>query len=291
MEFNKLSEIFRSPDVQRAIDKLIELATRFGLSLTSVDFLRDALFGYVESYLDGATCSNPECFTRLGHAKDIPDFTYCNACGKKVGVIKITPLRMYLAIANNADLFEILPDKIKANPEKLNLVKRFGNTVLKFYDAITIDMIMEPLLAWMKDKRPDLYYTLAFYPTLPKYVQLLYELEMDRLEREELISLARELGLEANPNPKELKDVIIEGLELALDRRSEYYILSGKEFVKRVDTEEEAIEWIEKNRGKYPSLSYIKNIGASGYALKTFSWQVETLKAKMRQILVDVLTS
>jgi len=107
MEFNNLSKIFRTPDVQRAVDKLIELATRFGLSLTSVDFLRDALFGYVEAYLDGGTCSH--CFTRLGNAKDVPDFTYCNACGKKTSVIKITPLRMYLAIANNADLFEVLP--------------------------------------------------------------------------------------------------------------------------------------------------------------------------------------
>jgi len=150
-------------------------------------------------------------------------------------------------------------------------------------------MMMEPLLAWMKDKRPDLYYTIAFYPTLPKWVQILYELEMDRLDSKEIKSMAKEFGL--NPDVKELKDVIIDGLELALDRRSEYYILSGNKFVKRADTEEEAKEWIEKNRNRYPSLRYIKNIGASGYALKTFSWQIETLKAKMRKILVDVLTT
>jgi len=161
--------------------------------------------------------------------------------------------------------------------------------VLKFYDAITIDMMMEPLLAWMKDKRPDLYYTIAFYPTLPKWVQILYELEMDRLGNKEIESIAKELGL--NPNVNELKDVIIDGLELALDRRSEYYIVSGKEFVKRVDTEEEANEWIRANEDKYPSLTYVKNTGASTYALKAFLGMVDDLKNKMRKILTEVIAS
>jgi len=104
----------------------------------------------------------------------------------------------------------------------------------------------------MRDVRPDLYYTIAFYPALPEYVQLLYEIEMDRIGNEKLSELASELGL--NPSKKELKEVIVDGLELTLKRRVE----RGEE-------------------------------GVSTYALKTFSWQVEMLKAKLRSILVDFL--
>lgn len=230
------------------------------------------------------------CFARIGNAKDVPDFTYCPECNEKVGVIKVTPLRMYLAIANNADLFEVIPDRIKANPEVLEPVKRFGNIALRFYDAVTIEMIFEPLIAWLKDKRPDLYYTLAFYPTMPKYVQLLYELEMDKLGKDDLKKLGEELGLEHNPKPEELKDVVIQGLELALDRRSEYYILSDSNFIKRVNTEEEAREWIRENISKYPSLSYIKVKGASTYALKQFAIMLDNLKNKLRRVLAEAVS-
>jgi len=249
MDLDKLTNIFRNANAQRAIDKMIYIATSLGLSLTSIDFLRNMLFGYIEGYLNGATC--PKCFERLGDAREVPDFTICEYCGNKVGVIKITPLRLYLTIANQEDLFRVIPDKIKI-PDKLGIVKKFGSVILKFYDALTIDLIFEPLLEWMRNVRPDLYYTLAFYPKLPEPVQMLYEIDFV-LKDEDVLKLGEEFGISGDPKTvrKLLKDGIIEGMELAIEKRA--------------------------REGKEP-VSY--------FAIKTFAWQIDMLKAKMREVLV-----
>lgn len=284
---NNLNRIFRSPNAQRAIDRIIDTAVKLGLNLTAIDFIRDMLFGYIEGYLNGAVC--PICYSRLGHAKDIPDYTYCPHCEKKIGVIKITPLRVYLAIANNADLFRLIPDQIKVNPNVIKPLKRFKNTILRLYDAITVDTFSEPLIAWIKDNRPDLYYTIAFYPLTPKYIQALHELEMDRMSDTELQELREELGLK-DADKDTLKKVIIEGLEMALDRRSEYHIVSGNRFVRVVGSEEEAKRFIEENKDSYPGLTYIKVTGVSTYALKTFITMIDDLKNKLRDELVRQLS-
>lgn len=306
MELNRLYEMFRAPDVDGAVNKIVEIATQLGFSVTSIDFLRDFLFGYVETYLSGATCSNPECFAYLGHAKDIPNAMYCPECDQKIGPIKVTPLRMYLAIQNDADLFELIPGKIKADPANLKVVRRFGSAVLKFYDNVTLSMMMEPLLAWMKDTRPDLYYTVAFFPAGAKeerdgelidYIDLLYLIEMDDLKAKDLDHIIDLLGLKPfkknkkEENKKMIRDVISKGLDTALDKRSEYYVLAGREFVTRVETELEAQNWIMSHKDEYGELHYIKNIGASGYALKAFMKMIENLKNNMRDIIAEEVAS
>jgi len=281
-----LDRIFRSPNAENAVKKLTDLALGLGLNLATVDFLRNFLFGYIEGYLNGATCNS--CFTVLGSAKDVPDITYCHRCGKKVGTIKITPLRLYLAIANKADLFDVIPDRVKVNPRLIGPIKRFGPIVLKFYDSVSIDMIFEPLVAWLKEKRPDLYYTLAFYPRIPEWVQILYELETDRMDDDRLERIKKDLDLE-DADRETLKQIIIKGLEKALDRRSEYYIVSEDKFIACVKSEEEAKKFIQENADRYPSLSYIKVTGVSTYALKQFAHMLDSFKSRLREVIAREL--
>jgi len=237
---------------------MIQIATNLGLSMTSIDFLRNMLFGDIEAYLNGGTC--PKCLRRLGDAREIPDFTICGYCGQRIGVIKIDPLRLYLAIANNADLFKVIPDKIKV-PDKFGIIKRFGDVILKFYDAVTIDMIFDPLMEWMKQARPDLYYTLVFYPKLPEPVQDLYSLDFRWLSEKDIVNIARKYGLDSNiPN---LKSVLKEALLLGLEKKAE--------------------EKFEKWR-KNP-----ENVSFEG--VKTFAWQIEMFKAKMRDVLERYIRS
>ncbi|MDD3493393.1 MAG: hypothetical protein PHZ19_07870 [Candidatus Thermoplasmatota archaeon] len=254
----------------------------YGISLASAGFLRDALFGYIELYLNGATC--PKCFERMGDAKEIPNFTICGACGEKVAPIKVTPIRLYLTIANDADLFDLFPDKIKANPHQLSLVSRFGPSVLSVYDQIDLDMMLEPLLAWFRIKRPDLYYTIAFYPLAPEWVQMLYDIEMNDMTPEAKKEICEEIGLE---DCSQLYDVIISSLEKKVEERSEYYVMNGKSYVTKFDTKEEADRFVRENRDKYPQGEVVKMLGVSTRALKTFSRQVESLKNNMRLVLEE----
>jgi len=258
MELDKLVNIFKNANAQRAIDKMVQIATNLGLSMTTIDFLRNMLFGYIEGYLNGATC--PICLNVLGDARNVPDFTICKYCNRKVGVIKVSPLRLYLAIANNADLFKVIPDKIKV-PDRFGIVKRFGNVVLKFYDAITIDMIFDPLMEWMKQARPDLYYTLVFYPKLPEPVQDLYSLDFRWLNEKDIANMASKYGVNSDlPN---LKDVLREGLLLGLERKAE--------------------EKFERWRKNPESVSF--------EGVKTFAWQIQVLKAKMGDVLERYIKS
>ena len=254
MDLNRLVEIFKNANAQKAIDQMVNIAVRLGLSTTTIDFLRDMLFGYIETYLNGATC--PNCFTYLGDAREVPDFTICLSCGRRIGTIKINPLRLYLAIANNEDLFRIIPDKIKV-PDKLGIVKRFGSVVLKFYDAVTMDLIFEPLMEWMKAKRPDLYYTIALYPILAEPIQELYQLDFGYFGDEDIKRVAQKYGLPTDVNSNELRktlrEVLIEGLELAFERK------------------------LEKWKQNPESVSF--------QGIKTFYHQIHVLKAKMGDIL------
>jgi len=255
VDVSNLVNIFKSANAERAINKMIEIATRLGLSLTSIDFMRNMLFGYLEGYLNGATC--PNCFEVLGLAKEVPDKTICGYCGKKVNVIKITPLRMYLTLANNADIFKIVPDKVKM-PDTLGIVKRFGETILKFYDAVTLDMILDPLLAWMKEKRPDLYYTIVFFPDygIPEPVQDLYSLDFRILNGRDIQNMCKKYGLN-KCDPTILREVLLEGLELAFEKK------------------------IQKFKEDPTSVSF--------QGVKIFASQVEDLKGNFRKVLEQYL--
>jgi len=58
---------------------------------------------------------------------------------------------VYNAIKENKDLWERLPNSIRNGGVKI--AKRFRGPFKKFYDSITVDVI----LMWLKTDRPDLY--------------------------------------------------------------------------------------------------------------------------------------
>jgi len=252
VDVSNLVNIFKNANAERAVQKMIQIAQQIGLNLASLDFLRNLLFGYVEGYLNGATC--PNCFNVLGNAKEIPDFTICGYCGMEIHPIKITPLRMYLTLANEADIFKVLPDKVKV-PDKLGIVKRFGGLVLRLYDSITLDLILEPLLSWMKDKRPDLFYTIVFFPDygLPEPVQDLYALDFKNLDDQDIQEICKKYNL-PKTDRKFLREVLLKGLERAFEQK------------------------VQKFKENPSSVSF--------RGVKIFAEQIEDLKMNFRQILV-----
>jgi len=269
-----------------AVDGLWKTATEAGLSMGRAGILRGVLFGYVETYLNGATCGL--CFANLGDARNFGNFTLCPYCGKKAPVVKISPIRFYLSIANNADFFDVVPEKIRANQKMLSGLGRYSEGVMEFYDSVDLSEIMVPLLAWMKDRRPDLFYTLAFYPTVPDYIQILYDLRFDNLDKDAQDLIAADLGLESR---KDIEGVLIKAMDLAIERRSIYLIMSDGEYLTKTDSKEEAEAYIKEREEKEGNrkLKYIKMSGVNSYALKVFYRQVEELKNKMRYVLMDAL--
>ncbi|HDN73753.1 MAG TPA: hypothetical protein ENG16_01845 [Archaeoglobus sp.] len=199
-------------DFKSASSKLIEKLTSLGFKLLEVEFARDFLFGWIKGYLNGSTCSN--CYSYLGDAKEVPDYTICHNCGKEVHTIKIEPLRVRLAMANGVDLFDIIPAKIKKEP--ISWVNpNIKPAVINALDEITPDMILEPFLSWLHDNRPDILYTVLLHPfrssAMPYYIYILYDLQFDRLTEAEIERIAENLGV--YPSKSVIMNVIKEGLK------------------------------------------------------------------------------
>ena len=249
---SRLVQMFRNPQPQRAIDKIVSSFIDIGLSKLKIDFIRDVAFGWVEEYLNGAVC--PKCHGYLGKASEVPDFTFCTNCGEKISPIKVTPLRLYLALANDADIFEIVPDDIKQEPTML-LKGSIGKSALRVYDDLSIEVILEPLLSWLKDNRPDLYYTVLTFPQVPEGIQILYELKMDRMSEDDIMNLAKRLGIDKeieNMSYEQKRDIMIKVITDAFDYK-------------------------------------IDEDGISTLGVKKFVTMVETIKFKSREILVKVV--
>jgi len=267
---------------KEALGKLTETAKKAGMNMATAGILRGALFGYIEGYLNGATCS--KCFTRVGDAKDFPNFMVCPVCGQKATVVKITPLRFYLSIANDADFFEVIPNQIKMNQNMLPMIGKYSKGVMDFYDAIELSAIMEPLLAWMKEKRPDLYYTLAFYPSAPDYIQMLYDLRFSNLTNDEKDEMAKELGLKSR---NDIERVILQAMDEAIENRSIYLVLSQGKYLTKTNSVAEAEDFMRQTAEEHSNMKYTKLPGVNTYALKVFNRQVESMKNKMRYVLMD----
>lgn len=282
-----LAEMFRNA-TEGAESRLWDLAMDVGVSVTTSTFLSDILMGYVLSYLNGATCG--KCFTRIGDACDVNDVTICPVCGEEVGVIKITPLRFWLTLNNHVDLFSIIPDKIKSNTNQMAFLKPYADKVLDFYDRVATEDMMEMIVHWLREKRPDLYYTIALFdhPLTTISTQAIYEIDMGNFEQLKSIkeSIEDYMGNETSldpDDPQSFKKWLIEGMERGLDSRVRFYVMEGSEIIATVHTEEEAKSYLKGDR------RYFKREGINGYALKEFYNQIDLLKLKMRTVVEEYL--
>ncbi len=155
------------------INKLVSIIKEYGINEIEARIITSAFLGWVESYLNGATC--PECFKLITpDARDLfpvmKGSVKCPHCGKDVTPIMITPLKLKLAIANHASVFNTVPDEIKLNLPKtvVDRMKNIGSRFNKLMDKISPTDLYSPILSWMSSCRPDLYYTILFYDTESK---------------------------------------------------------------------------------------------------------------------------
>lgn len=231
------------PNKERALRKIISSFLSIGLSRIKIELIKNIIFGWLEEYLDGATC--PKCFTNLGHAKDVPEFTICTSCNNAISPIKITPIRLYLSLANDADIFSILPDKIKSETKEVvrkSIGKHYSSAIISVYDGLSIEVIIESILAWMKENRPDLYYTIVFFPKIPEYIQILYEIKMNRIKAEDIEALEKKIeiyddvkNLDIDKQKEVLIKVITESLDYAIEEMGGISTIGLKKFVRMIE--------------------------------------------------------
>lgn len=289
-----LASLFRNPSIKAATDKILNTAISTGIGFAASTGLREFLFGFILSYLNGATC--PRCLTRLGHAKDVPDFTICNACGKTCGkdspVITVNPLRFKLMIDNNADLFRIIPEEIMMPDQGSSIINQYGPQLLEFYDRVPTELYFEPLVAWIRDTRPDLYYTIALYdnPYMPYFTQVLFEIEMNRFTEQRKREVIKEVGLKEDMSDKQIYDAVVKGMENNIDARVLYYVMNGRDIITKFSDEKEAKQYVKNHKKEfYGNLDYFRREGINGYALKTFFHQIDTLKNGLRELVAKEL--
>jgi len=231
---NSLNNL-RNISLEESLKKLTNRLIEFGFKSMEVEFASRIFFGWMSAYINGAVC--PSCFVYLGEAKRVPDVTFCTTCNQKISPIKITPLRVYLAIANKADIFATVPDSIKLQP--LSWIDReLSDVIVAAYDSITADMVVEPLIAWLRHERPDILYTILLYPRVPRYIYVLYDLLMDRMSTEEMERVAEEIGLDGSSR---LRERLIETIKMGF----ESYIQETVDRISRVVMDEMSQEELE----------------------------------------------
>jgi len=283
-----LANIFRNPSVKQATDKIMDTIADASVSFATSTFLRDFLLGYVLSYLNSGVC--PSCLQKIGEATEVDYFQRCPLCGAVCDqdnpIIMVDPLRMKLAIDNNANLFEIFPEHIKMPDQAEGIIDQHGPLILDLWDRVPTELFFEPLVAWIQDKRPDLYYTIALYdnPNTPYFAQVLFEIEMKKLPEDRKQEFCQEVGLDENMDNEQLHGVIVEGMEKNLESRVRYYVMNGTEIVEKFKSEEEAKEYVKSNGS---NLDYFRMEGVNGYALKTFFHQIDTLKNGLRDMIAQ----
>jgi len=267
MDLRQIVESLGKTDLNKALSRIRQMLMAAGARMLEVDLISGVFFGWIETWLNGAHC--PKCGFYLGDAREVPRWTRCKNCGKKIQPFKITPIKLLLAIRNNYNIFKGIPRNIKERiPDKIkgSLRSPFGRAVYKVYKELTLDMYFDPLLAWLRNVRPDLYYTIVFYPKVPEYVQTLYEIDFKIIEAAKLRELCEKLGL-PKCNEEMLREVIVEAMdELVAEKKA---------------TLEKVLEAIEK--GEMPKLE----VEVQG--LKWFATQVEELKVKGEEILETLI--
>ena len=269
MNFDKITS-FLSPNVDGTIKKIQEILISVGVNITESSLIGDLFFGWIEGYLNSAIC--PVCYSYLGDARNIPDYTICMNCKNRIQTFKITPVRTYLAIANNAELFKLTPDEVKkAISSRVKGVLRgpFGGAILRAYDKLSLELYAEPLMAWLKRVRPDIFYTIVFYPKVPKYVQTLYEIDFNRITEEELHKVCSELGVSVCR-----ADVVRDTITFALDSVIEDEKTKLAEILDKVQSGENAD---------------MDKMLISLRGIKYFYTQIEDIKEKGREILVQLV--
>jgi len=154
------------------VGKLVEVVKQYGINEFEARVISSAFLGWVESYLNGATC--PKClslmtpdareiFPQINPAWDM----VCPVCGEVIKPILITPYRLTLTIMNHASIFDTVPDNVKLSlPEKVTEgLKKHWERVSKIMERVKPDDLYVPILSWMREERPDLYFTILFFNT------------------------------------------------------------------------------------------------------------------------------
>jgi len=255
---------------QAAFNKLIEILKKIGLSVVDTSFAADVMFGWLEQYINAAVC--PECLRYLGDYREVPDYTICTNCKSKIRPIKIMPHRVYLCIANNANLFDFIPNNFKVSLSgkvKKVLDSGFGKKLLEVYDTITLDIFFPPLMNWLKRHRPDIYFTIVFYPRVPKWVQTIYDIDTGKIKDEDLIEVCQELGL-SYCDKALVREVIVQSLDELFEE--EYNKLLKK--LDKVGSSEK---------------TDFDDVLISLKGIKYFATQVEDLKLRGRDILEQLV--
>lgn len=306
--------------VNDAMEHVVDIIVNAGADFISRDhaaFARDVFFEWLRTHLNSATC--PECFAYLG-TQQVPDYTRCSNCGKKIRTIKVTPLKIYLTLKNNADIFNTVPDEIK-NHSPVNKLGRNKGLALKIYDSLSLSNIEKPFLVWLKSVRPDLYFTIFMYPLTSDYLYTLNDLVFDK-ESDAVKTAMEKFECESR---EELKEKLTRMFELYLTDVEEfandlqkygepkysawptltmYNLMNGKRNKEEVNKMAEQlkidynkeIELIRSEKGaeyaKNVSMAHliIKKLAREGVTLegvKTFISQIDSVRIKGRQFISD----
>jgi len=207
----RLTEMFKGMGLDKSMEELMKAMSALGIDSVKASLIQGIVDGWLEEELNSDRC--PFCSTVLGEYIEPP--VVCFNCGKTVDEpVRANPLRLYLAIANNSMLWRETPDQIKSIPLETLKKLRLSNVVIKATYGMTPHMFIQPILIWMKKKRPDLYYTIAFYPEFPPFIDWLYDLSNGLADEQRMREIAEQLGI----NSDELdRDMLLDAMKTGLD--------------------------------------------------------------------------
>ncbi len=168
-----LNELLRflKTGIDPNLRKLVEIIKEYGISDIEARVISSAFMGWLEAYLNGATC--PNCLNLItdDYRTILPEMKngkiLCQHCGRTVTPITVDPLRLHLCILNKVSIFETVPNSIKYSlpSNVVSGLRKNWDRVQRVLERVRPDDLYVPVLSWIKENRPDLYYTILFFNT------------------------------------------------------------------------------------------------------------------------------